>query len=204
MRKPLKGKIKVGNHQTIEKAFKYKEELLSYFCASLYDTEDAKDLVQLAIIRASRHVSPDLDEHEFKKRLFIIARETMFTYFAMKKNDFLETKNAMYYANNEDRDDEVSLSEYVEYYPDDGIDFQMLLSEFRKRLPPRLNRLLDMLLQGYELRQMAEELGRSYYGVNADLSLLRRMLRHMMREKGFAVREKIHRRKTCSRPRLRV
>jgi DNA-directed RNA polymerase specialized sigma24 family protein len=187
----FKGKIKVGNHRTIERAFAYRDELLNYFYVSLYDKEDAKDLVQLAIIRASRHVDPNLDEREFKKRLFIIARETMFTYFAMKKNDLLFTKSIE--PCNYEADDEISLPVYVRHdsrTADDGIDYSMLLSEFRKRLPPRLDRLLDYLLRGYELPQIAQELNRTYYGVNSDLSLLRRMLRQMMKEKGFVVRKR--------------
>jgi RNA polymerase sigma factor (sigma-70 family) len=191
MRRPNKGKITVGNHRTIERAFAYKNELLNYFYVATRDTEDAKDLVQLAIIRASRYVAPDLEDSEFKKKLFLHARETLYTYYAAKKNDFLTTKCVE--IDDSMEDDEASLPAYVFHsseYPDDEIDYSMLLQEFRKRLSPRFNQLLDLLLQGYKLSQIAKELNRTYRGTNVDLWRLRKMLREMMREKGFAVREK--------------
>jgi RNA polymerase sigma factor (sigma-70 family) len=191
MRRPNKGKITVGNHQTIERAFKYQNELLNYFFVAVHNLEDAKDLVQLAIIRASRYVAPDLEDGEFKKMLFLHARRTLYSYYALKKNDFLSTKSIE--IDDSMEDDEISLPVYVRHdsrTADDGIDYSILLSEFRKRLAPRFNKLLDFLLDGYTLPEIAKELNRSYRGVNADLSYLRRMLRQMMREKGFAIRKK--------------
>jgi DNA-directed RNA polymerase specialized sigma24 family protein len=186
--RPNKGKITVGNHRVIERAFNYKNELLNYFYVAVHNLEDAKDLVQLAIIRASRYVAPDLDDHEFKKKLFLHARGTLYAYYAVKRNDFLSTKCIE--IDDTMEDDEVSLPAYVFHSSNDGIDYSMLLSEFRKRLAPRFNRLLDFLLEGYTLPEIAKELNRSYRGVNADLSYLRRMLRQMMREKGFVIRKK--------------
>jgi RNA polymerase sigma factor (sigma-70 family) len=183
-----KGKIKVGDHRTIERAFKYKDELYAYFCKALYDREDANDLVQLAIIRASRHVEPDLNDYEFKKRLFIIARQTLFTYYESKKNDFLLTRNIALYQDDDKKDDEISLSQFITYNHDDGIDYEMLVREFRKKLEPRYQKVLDLYLQGYSIKDIAETLNRTYYGINTYLTTIRRIFRKFMKEKGFVIR----------------
>jgi RNA polymerase sigma factor (sigma-70 family) len=184
-----KGKITVGNHRTIERAFQYKDELYAYFFKALYDKEDANDLIQLAILTASRHVDPDLDDYEFKKRLFIYARETLYAYYANKKNDFLTKMNVVLQQNDDNHDDAISMSHFVKYHPDDGIDYEMLFNEFKKRLEPRYQKVLDLHLQGYSIQEIADKLNNTYFTINTYLTTVRRMLRQFMKEKGFVVKD---------------
>jgi len=187
-----KGKITVGDHRTIERAFNYKDQLYAYFNKALFDKEDANDLVQLAILRASRHVDPDLDDVEFKKRLFIIAKQTLFTYYERKKNDFLTTRNVALYQDEDKKDDKISLSEYVRYDNDEGINYEALIREFRKTLTPSYQRVLDLYLQGYSISDIAETLNRTYYGINTYLKTIRRKLKQFLKEKGFVIRDEMN------------
>ncbi len=187
-----KGKITVGDHRTIERAFNYKDQLYAYFNKALYDKEDANDLVQLAILRASRYVDPDLDDSEFKKRLFIIAMQTLFTYYERKKNDFLTTRNVALYQDEDKKDDEISLSNFVRYEHDNGINYEMLIRTFRKTLKPSYQRVLDLYLQGYSISDIAETLNKTHFGVNTYLSTIRRKLKQFLKEKGFVIRDEMN------------
>jgi len=186
---PLKDKITLGDNSVMVRANQYRDELFLYFCKAIYDKEDANDLVQHAIIRAGRYLNLDDDDKTFKKKLFIIATETLFWYFERKKKDIFSYTTYEYKQDEEDSYDKVQFIIIPNEYSPEGINYSLIFEKIKSKLNSRQRMMLDLMLEGYGTEDIMRIMGyKNRSVVVATRSAMLRKVRQMLKEMGFVIK----------------